>query len=290
MDNRVEVNQFLTALRARITPDEAGLVAFGTDRRVPGLRREEVAQLAGVSTAYYTRMERGDLRGVSEGVLYSLARALRLDEAETLHLFDLAHTASGSSRRPLPHGLPAAAARRRTPDPRVLERLTRVLDSMFDVPALAVNYVGDPVASNALGRALFPHLFPDDAEPVNHFHYLFLDERSRVFYPDWETSARESVSSLRLLVGHDPADRALTGLVEELSERSERFRDLWQGHAVRVHASGTKRIDHPLVGLMVIGYDVLSVEATPGLTVTTYLPEGGSPSEDAMRRLRRTTA
>lgn len=275
MDNKREVQQFLTALRARLTPEQAGLTIFGGERRVPGLRREEVAQLAGVSTAYYTRMERGNLAGVSESVLYALARALHLDDVETTHLLDLARTATGP-RRP----------GRVKPAPRVSERIARMLDAMRDVPAISLTRLGDPAASNALGRALFPHLFPENAPPLNHTRYLFLDPRSQEFYPDWEKSARESVSALRLLAGHDPADRALMSLVGELSTHSDQFRTWWGAHTVRTHTSGTKRLNHPVVGELTIGYDVLAIQSTPGLSITTYLPEPGTPSADALYMLR----
>lgn len=275
MDTRHEVQEFLTALRARITPDMAGLTVFGGERRVPGLRREEVAQLAGVSTAYYTRMERGDLRGVSESVLSALGRALQLNPAESSHLFDLARAASGPRR-----------TQRAKPEPRVPARMGQLLDTMGDVPALVLTRLGNPVASNALGRGLFPHLFPEGAAPVNHCRYLFLDDRSEVFYPDWETSARESVSSLRLLSGQDPSDRALASLVGDLATRSEEFRTWWGGHTVRTHVSGTKRINHPVVGELTVGYDVLAMQSAPGLSITTYLPEPGSTSADALAMLR----
>ncbi|HMR50767.1 MAG TPA: helix-turn-helix transcriptional regulator [Arachnia sp.] len=275
MDNKREVQEYLIALRARITPEAAGLTVFGGERRVPGLRREEVAQVAGISTAYYTRMERGDLSGVSESVLYALVRALQLNEAETTHLFDLAHAASG----PRPRSRSKAA-------PRISERLAMMLETMRDVPAISLTRLGDPAASNALGRALFPHLFPEGRPPLNHTRYLFLDPRSQEFYPDWETSARETVSSLRLMAGQDPADRALMNLVGELSTHSTEFRAWWSGHTVRLHTSGTKRINHPIVGELTIGYDVLTIEATPGLRITTYLPEPGTASADALDMLR----
>jgi transcriptional regulator with XRE-family HTH domain len=280
MDSPHEVQQFLTALRARLTPEKAGLTIFGGERRVPGLRREEVAQLAGVSTAYYTRMERGDLRGVSESVLFALVRALHLDEAETAHLFDLARaTTAGPGRNP-----------RARPEPRVSPHLAQLIDSMSDVPAIALTQLGDPLASNALGRSLFPHLFPDGASPLNHARYLFLDERSQRFYPDWETSARESVSALRLLAGHDPSDRALMSLVGELATRSEDFRVWWGGHTVRTHTSGTKRIDHPVVGELTVAYETHAVTSAPGLGLTTYLAAPGSTSADALALLRSWTA
>ncbi len=275
MDNRSEVQQFLTALRARITPEKAGLTLFGGERRVPGLRREEVAQIAGVSTAYYTRMERGDLGGVSESVLYALARGLQLNEAETTHLLDLARTATGPRRSP-----------RTKPERRVSPRLAQLLDTMRDVPAIAMNRLGDPVESNALGRALFPHLFPDGAKPLNSARYLFLDPRAQTFYPDWSTVAREAVSGLRLLAGQDPSDRTLMALVGELATRSEDFRTWWGGHTVRTHTSGTKRVNHPVVGEITLGYETLALPSTPGLTVAAYLPDPGSSSADALDMLR----
>jgi len=276
MNTPLEVQQFLTALRGRLTPERAGLTSFGGERRVPGLRREEVAQLAGVSTAYYTRMERGDLGGVSESVLHALVRALQLNDAESAHLFDLARTATTGPPRPA----------RAKPEVRATVRLTQLLDAMPDVPALAMTMLGTPVASNPLGRALFPHLFPDGAAPQNNIRYMFRDPRAQQFYPDWEYSARETVSALRLMAGHDPGDRALMALVGELSTHSTEFRTWWGGHTVRTHTSGTKRINHPVVGEMTLGYDALAVLSTPGLGLTTYLAEPGTPSSDAMDLLR----
>lgn len=275
MDTGNDVQQFLTALRARITPEKAGLTVFGGERRVPGLRREEVAQLAGVSTAYYTRMERGDLRGVSESVLFALVRALQLDDAEAAHLLDLARAAAGPRRAP-----------RTLPASKVSPRVALLIDSMADVPAIALTRLGDPVASNRLGRALFPELFPEGAAPLNHSRYLFLDPRSRRFYIDWETSAREAVSAMRLVAGHDPSDRALMALVGELATRSDDFRTWWGGHTVRTHSSGTKRIDHPVVGEMTVAFETLALPSTPGVHIAAYTTEPGSPSADALGLLR----
>ena len=275
MDTRKDVRQFLTALRARLTPEKAGLTVFGGERRVPGLRREEVAQLAGVSTAYYTRMERGDLGGVSDSVLYALVRALHLDEAELAHLFDLARTATGPRR-----------ATRARPEARVPPLVAQLLDTMRDVPALAMNRVTTVVGSNALGRALFPLLFPAGGGPVNSARSLFLDERSKDFYPDWETSAREAVSALRLMAGQDPTARALTALVGELATRSTEFRTWWGGHTVRTHTTGTKRIDHPVIGEITLAYASLIVPSGSGIVIATYLAEPGSPSADALDLLR----
>ena len=274
MASNPDVQQFLTAMRGRITPEQAGLAVFGGERRVPGLRREEVAQLAGVSTAYYTRMERGDLSGVSESVLYALVRAFALDEAESAHLFDLARAATGPRRAP-----------RSKPTPRVSPQLALLIDAM-DVPALAMTQLGDSVASNPMGRALFPDLFPPDQPSLNGTRYLFLDDRARVFYPDWEKTAREAVSGLRLMAGHDPSDRALMAMVGELATRSTEFRTWWGGHTVRTHFSGTKSIHHPVVGDMTLGFEVLALPSTPGLSLITYITEPATPSADAMNLLR----
>jgi transcriptional regulator with XRE-family HTH domain len=275
MTTTTDVQQFLTALRGRITPEKAGLTTFGGERRVPGLRREEVAQLAGVSTAYYTRMERGDLSGVSESVLFALVRALHLDDAESAHLFDLSRAATGPRREP-----------RAKPEARVSPLVSQLLDTMRDVPAIAMNRVTTAAGSNALGRALFPLLFPTDGSSVNSARSLFLDERSKEFYPDWETSARQAVSALRLLAGQDPSDRALMALVGELATRSADFRTWWGGHTVRTHNTGIKRINHPVVGEMTLSYETLVLPSSRGIVIATYLAEPGTPSADALNLLR----
>lgn len=275
MEPSNDVQQFLTALRGRVTPEKAGLTVFGGERRVPGLRREEVAQLAGVSTAYYTRMERGDLSGVSESVLYALIRALRLDEAEAAHLFDLARAATAPRRQP-----------RAKPEANVSPLVAQLLDTMRDVPAIAMNRVTTTAGSNALGRAVFPDLFPPDGAPINSARYLFLDERAKSFYVDWETSAREAVSALRLLAGQDPSDRVLMGLVGELATRSPDFRTWWGGHTVRVHNSGTKRIKHPIVGEMTLSYESILIPSNSGIVIATYLAEPGTASAEALDLLR----
>jgi hypothetical protein len=279
MDLRGDVQQFLTGMRARLTPEEAGVLVFGGERRVPGLRREEVAQLAGVSTAYYTRMERGNLRGVSDSVLRSLSRTLQMNDAETQHLFDLARAASEGAR-----------TSRVKPRPRLPQRAAQLLDAMPDVPAIALGRLADPVGSNALGRALFPHLFPANAEPLNHTRYLFLDDRSRDFYVDWEHDARHVVSALRLLAGQDPSDRSLMALVGELATHSPEFRTWWAGHTVRIHSAGTKTIRHPIVGELTVGYETLALGSAPDLRIVTYLAAPDTPSADALDLLRSWTA
>lgn len=273
MDTRGEVQQFLTAARGRVSPQRAGIVTYGV-RRVPGLRREEVAQLADVSIAYYTRIERGDLRGVSENVLEALARALHLDEAEHAHLHHLARAAGGGRRR-------AVQA-----DDSVPERVQQLIETMQDVPVIASNHLRDPLASNALGRALFPHLFPPDTAPVNTALYTFLDPRARTFYPDWESVARGAVSTLRLTAGQHPEDAELKELIGRLTAESPEFRTWWIGQTVRAHTHGTKRIVHPVVGELTLTYEVLRVPSAPGIQLASYLAEPGTPDGDALDLLR----
>jgi transcriptional regulator with XRE-family HTH domain len=275
MDLRRDVQQFLTGMRARLSPEEAGVTMFGGERRDPGLRREEVAQLAGVSTAYYTRLERGNLRGASDSVLRSLARILQMNDAETQHLLDLARAASEGRR-----------THRVEPQSRLPQRAAQLIDAMPDVPAVALGRLGDVVGANNLGRALFPHLFPEDGEPLNHTRYLFLDDRSREFYVDWDGSARGVVSALRLIAGHDPADRALMALVGELATHSPEFRTWWAGHTVKTHTSGTKAIRHPVVGELTVAYETLTLGSAPDVRIVTYLTDPGTPSADALGLLR----
>lgn len=270
-----DVQRFLTEMRARLTPEQAGLTIFGGERRVRGLRREEVAQLAGVSTAYYTKMERGNLRGVSDSVLRSLALTLQLDEAETEHLFNLTRAASYGQR-----------TSRVKPQPRLPRRAAQLIDTMPDVPTVALGRLGEVVGSNALGRGLFPHLFLDNGKHLNHTRYLFLDQRSREFYVDWESNARHVVSVLRLIAGRDPADPALIALVGELSTHSREFRSWWAGHTVNVHTAGVKRIRHPVVGELSLGFETLTLASAPDVRIVTYLADPGSPSADALDLLR----
>lgn len=275
MDHRSEVREFLSTRRARLTPERAGLPAWsaGGHRRVPGLRREEVALLAGVSVDYYTRLERGDLSGASDSVLDALARGLQLDEAETAHLFDLARTANASP----------GARRPRAKTDAVRPSIQRLLDAMTDAPAILRNNYFDYVAANALGRALYSPVFGDPAP--NSARFAFLDPAARDFYPEWEKNTQDLVATMRGEAGRNPFDRRLTDLVGELSTRSERFRTLWAAHNVRYHRSGVKRLHHPLVGEMELTYEAFELPADPGLTLSTYTAEPGSPSADALRML-----
>ena len=275
MDNRQEVSDFLKHLRSRLTPERAGLAVYGGERRVAGLRREEVAQLAGVSAAYYIKIERGDLRGVSESVLYAIIRALNLNEAEASHLLDLASTAN--------RGRIISRAR---PEAKISAGVQQLVDAMQDVPALVMNRLGTPVASNRLGRALFPDLFPEGEPALNHARYLFLDPRSRIFYLEWEKSARESASAMRLLAGQDPSDKAFNDLVSELKAGSKEFSDWWSSHTVRTHTSGAKRINHPVVGELEIQFEALALTSVPGMRLVTYLAEPATASADALNLLR----
>jgi transcriptional regulator with XRE-family HTH domain len=273
MDNRGEVREFLASRRARITPELAGLPVSAGSRRVPGLRRGEIATLAGVSVEYYTRIERGNLRGVSDSVLHAIARALRLDDAERTHLFDLAQaTGPGSNRR-------------RPTQQRIRPGLQRILDAMTDTPATVHNSRLDILAANRLGYALYSDIFADPRRPANHIRYIFLDPRSHDFYPDWRSAADDAVAVLRAEAGHDPYDQALTNLIGELSTRSDEFRTRWAAHNVRQHRSGTKRLRHPVVGDLELEFEKLDVAADPGLVLQAYIADPGSPSRDALSLL-----
>jgi transcriptional regulator with XRE-family HTH domain len=280
VDNRTELREFLASRRARITPQQAGLPTYGGHRRVPGLRREEVALLAGVSAEYYVRLERGNARGVSDSVLEALARALQLNDAERAHLFALARAAN-----------PATRARRRPAQDRVRPGVQQLLDAMTDVPAFVQNGRLDVLAANTLGRAFYADLFDSDVvrggvgRPPNHARYTFLDSRSADFYPDWNLAARTGVALLRAEAGRSPDDRVLTELIGELTTRSSTFSALWAAHDVRRHSTGTKHFHHRVVGDLVLDYEMLELAADPGLTLLTYTAESGSPSQQALQFL-----
>jgi transcriptional regulator with XRE-family HTH domain len=274
VDNRNEIRQFLTSRRARITPEQAGLPVYGANRRVPGLRREEVALLAGVSVDYYTRLERGNLGGVSEAVLDALAQALQLDEAERGHLFDLARTANTTAR-----------PRRRPAQHRVRPGVQRILDAITDAPADLRNGRRDILAANRLGYALYSELFIDPVRPANMARFVFLSPRAREFFVDWEGAANDLVANLRAEAGRNPYDRGLQDLVGELSTRSEAFRTRWAAHNVRQHQTGRKQLHHPVVGDLELTYEVLALPADPGLSLVVYGAEPGSASQDGLKLL-----
>jgi transcriptional regulator with XRE-family HTH domain len=274
VDTRSEIRDFLRSRRARITPEQAGLPAYGSSRRVAGLRREEVALLAGVSVDYYTRLERGNARGVSDSVLEALARALQLDEAERAHLFDLARGAQ-----------PAVPARRRPAGQQVRPVVQQALDAMTGAPAYVRNRRSDILAANQLGRALFAPLFDTPARPANTARFVFLDPRADSFFAEWDRVASEIAASLRSEAGRDPCDRGLSDLVGELSTRSEAFRTRWAAHNVRFHHTGVKRLHHPVVGDLTLNYQTMQLTAGTGLTMAVYTAEPGSASQDALNLL-----
>jgi transcriptional regulator with XRE-family HTH domain len=278
MDNRAEIRAFLSSRRAKITPEQARLSAYARNRRVPGLRRSEVADLAGVSVEYYAKLERGDLSGVSDSVLEALSRALQLDEAEHAHLLDLARTAG-----------PAARTRRRAPAQQVRPAIQRLLDLMTEVPAIVNSARLDLVASNSLGQALFAPVYASPGrpanQPVNHARFTFLDPRARDFWTNWERAADDSVAQLRTEAGRDPYDQALTSLVGELSTRSEAFRTRWAAHNVRLHRTGRKQFHHPVVGDMHLNFEAMELPADPGMSLLAFSADAGSPDDDALRLL-----
>jgi transcriptional regulator with XRE-family HTH domain len=278
MDNRAEIKAFLSSRRAKITPEQARLSAYARNRRVPGLRRSEVADLAGVSVEYYAKLERGNLSGVSDSVLEALARALQLDEAEHAHLLDLARTAG-----------PAARTRRRAPAQQVRPAIQRLLDLMTEVPAIVNSARLDLVASNSLGRALFAPVYASPGrpanQPVNHARFTFLDPRAHDFWTNWERAADDSVAQLRTEAGRDPYDQALTSLVGELSTRSEAFRTRWAAHNVRLHRTGRKQFHHPVVGDMHLNFEAMELPADPGMSLLAFSADAGSPDDDALRLL-----
>ncbi len=274
LDLRAEVRDFLRTRRARIAPHEAGLPAYGGNRRVAGLRREEVALLAGVSVDYYVRMERGNLAGASESVLDGLASALQLDEAERDHLLALARRSG-----------PARARRSKPTATTVRPPLQQVLDAITDTPAWIRNGRHDVLAMNQLARALYSPVLADPRRPANTTRFVYLDPAAREFFVDYDIIARDAAAMLRLEATRDPDDRALIELVGELSTRSELFRQRWASQDVRLHRSGRKRLRHPVVGLLDLDFEALQLPNEPGLQVNVYTAATGTPTADALRLL-----
>jgi hypothetical protein len=277
VDNRSEVREFLISRRAKLTPTDVGLPDDGR-RRVPGLRRTEVAALAGVSIEYYSRLERGTLAGVSARVLDAIAKALQLDSAERAHLFHLAQAADGTSALMRPR-------RRSTSRWTTRPGLQWILDAITAGPAIVGNSRMELLATNHLGRALYTDVYTDPTRPPNFARFAFLDNAAHRFYPDWDLAANTAVAILRTSAGRDPHDKNLHDLVGELSTRSEEFRRRWSSHNVRIHGAGIKHFHHHAVGDLTLAYETVDLTAEPGLSMTVYAAEPASPSEDGLRLL-----
>ncbi|HWS39506.1 MAG TPA: helix-turn-helix transcriptional regulator [Actinoplanes sp.] len=277
MDNRVEVREFLTTRRAKITPERAGLPVIGT-RRVPGLRRGEVAALAGVSVEYYAKLERGSLAGVSPSVLDAITRALQLDDAERAHLLRLAQHANGVGGRCRPE-------RKTKPKPLIVRPSLQWSLDAITTPAIVVNLRQDLVAANLLGRAMYADLYADPSVTPNFGRFIFLDAASRRFNPNWDLAADMLVANLRTAAGKDPCNLGLQELVDELSARSDEFRQRWDAHNVRVHTSGVKCFRHHVVGDLEVSYETMDLRTEADLNLTIYAAEPGSPTADALQLL-----
>ncbi|GAB3569133.1 helix-turn-helix transcriptional regulator [Arthrobacter alkaliphilus] len=277
MDNRSEVREYLMSRRAKLSPELAGIPA-GPNRRVSGLRRSEVAMLAGVSVEYYSKLERGAIAGASASVLDAISSALQLDDTERAHLLDLARAADGipTSGRP---------RRRTTANPATRPSLQWALNAITDGIAFVRNAHQDLLATNELGRAFYSPVIGDGGRTPNLARFQFLDPASREFYPDWELFAEMCVGIMRAEAGRDPHDKYLQDLVGELSTRSELFRRLWGAHDVRTHGTGTKRFNHPVVGEVTVAYEELAITAEPGHLLLVYTAEPGSPSAERLRLL-----
>jgi transcriptional regulator with XRE-family HTH domain len=275
MDNRAQVREFLVSRRPRLTPGQAGLPAYGANRRVKGLRREEVALLAGVSIDYYVRMERGNLAGASDAVLEGLASALQLDEAERDHLFDLARAAE-----------PAPARRRNAKKTSgVTASVQQVLDACTEAPAWVRNARHDLLAANRLARALYAPLLADPRRPANNARFIYLDPASRDFFTDWDRAADDIAAMLRSEAGRNPHDKQLIELIGELSTRSDDFRSRWAAHNVRFHRAGHKKLHHPVVGDLDLDFEAMELPAHPSLTLLVYTAATGTPTADNLKLL-----
>jgi transcriptional regulator with XRE-family HTH domain len=275
MDIAKDIREFLMTRRARIKPAEVALPS-GPRRRVPGLRREEVAQLAGVSTEYYTQIERGNVTGVSDDVLNAVARALRLSDDETVHFCNLARaaiTTRGVTR-------PKRGSRQHVPD-----GLQALIDSMTTSPAIVMNGSLDILAANSLGRALYAPVFDRATGAPNLARFIFFDSFADQVFPQWKRMADEAVALLQAEAARSPHSPGITQIVGELATRSEEFRTRWAAHNVTAHRHGTKQFRHPEFGELTLMYNVLAVTAVPGLSVVGYTAEPNSPSAHSLQIL-----
>ena len=272
-DVRAEVREFLSSRRARLTPEQAGLPAYGGNRRVAGLRREEVAMLSGVSVDYYVRLERGNLAGASDSVLDALANTLQLDDAEREYLFDLARAPGPAPRR--------TAKRASSVRPAVRQ----VLDAFSDAPAWVRNGRHDILAANRMARALYSPVFDDPRRPVNTTRFAYLNPAAREFWRDYDKVTHDAAAMLRMEAGRNPHDPELIKLVGELSTQSELFRERWASRDVKYHRSGVKRLHHPVVGDLELNYESMELPSEPGLVLNVYTAPADSASADALKLL-----
>ncbi|MEU1710490.1 helix-turn-helix transcriptional regulator [Streptomyces sp. NPDC005706] len=272
---REDIRTFLTSRRARITPKEAGLPDFGGRRQVSGLRRSEVAQLAAISVEYYTRIERGNVGGVSEDILDALSRALRLDDVESAHLAALVRAATNPHR----------VTDRDGGTSHVRPSLQQILDAMTGAAAFVRNAHLGILATNTLARALYAEALDSDDHPPNLARFVFRDPRARRFYRDWEGIAHDAVGSLRAEAARTPADTDLADLIDELVTYSAEFAMGWDAHDVEYYRSGKQGFRHPRVGDLDLDYDALEIPADPGLTIVTYTAAPTSPHAAALARL-----
>lgn len=281
MRRAAELGEFLQSRRARLRPEDVGLLSYGERRRVPGLRREELAQIAGVSVSYYTRMEQGQSPNASDEVLAAVARALRLDDDERSHLRNLAR--------------PARTARGTRRPEQLRPGMRRLVDAMDGVPTVVLGRWTDVLGWNRLGHALIAgHVDPSSvtrpADRPNMTRLLFLDPDTRQLYVDWRRKARSGVAHLRAVAGRYPDDPRLISLVGELSLKSPEFASLWAAHPVQSCEPVARELRHPLVGELTVEQEMLHPEDEPGQMVVTFAAAPGSPSEAALRRLANLTA
>jgi transcriptional regulator with XRE-family HTH domain len=257
-----------------VTPEQAGLPRGGGTRRVDGLRREEVAVLAGVSTEYYAQIERGDIARASEEVLHAIASALQLDEVERQHLLELSRAAGPRSRRPPQPG-------------KIHSNVQQLMDAMPGLPASIQSGRLDLLATNPLGRVLYTEVYDRHRGTglPNLARFLFLDEHSKEMFPDWDAVAQDAVATLQAESARSPRAKAFVELIGQLSTASLEFRTMWATRNVSAHRRGKKRILHPLIGEVLLNYEALQLPGAPGLQMVTFLPEQGSPAEDALRLL-----
>jgi transcriptional regulator with XRE-family HTH domain len=279
-DLGTQVRDFLTSRRERITPEQAGLPAYGGgNRRVKGLRREEVALLAGVSIDYYVRMERGQLGGASEAVLNGVADALQLDEAEREHLHSLARAAGAAPRRPRPASTTVRPV------------IQQILTAIVDAPAWVRNARHDILAMNPLARALYTPVVESPAagatakRPANTTRFMFLDPAAPEFFIDYDRMAEDAAAMLRLEAGHNPHDGELHTLVGELSTQSELFRKHWASQNVKFHRSGRKRLRHPAVGELDLNFEAMELPSDPTLRLNVYTAQPDTPAADGLKLL-----